>query len=183
VEAERSLVRSCMPSSVAESELFIFKAVVQRLMLRTTKTAPEVEELYGTRYQSGSFPLINVGSGFYCLRSSFFLNSTTPTHAQTHANTHTHTHTHTHAHTCIHQQVQAPFFLRGTLDRADGGNPAHTWAPLSHPNADLTEGLFDETDGLSGPHGSFCSQSRGREVCASVIVQETDEPFHKVFCC
>ena len=33
-----------------------------------------VEELYGTRYQSGSFSLINVGSGFHCLRSfSFFL--------------------------------------------------------------------------------------------------------------
>jgi hypothetical protein len=31
-----------------------------------------VEELYGTRYQSGSFPLINVGSGFHCLRSFFF---------------------------------------------------------------------------------------------------------------
>jgi len=28
-----------------------------------------VEELYGTRYQSGSFSLINVGSGFHCLRS------------------------------------------------------------------------------------------------------------------
>ena len=31
-----------------------------------------VEELYGTRYQSGSFSLINVGSGFHCLRSIFF---------------------------------------------------------------------------------------------------------------
>jgi hypothetical protein len=32
-----------------------------------------VQELYGTRYQSGSFSLINVGSGFHCLRSfSFF---------------------------------------------------------------------------------------------------------------
>jgi len=31
-----------------------------------------VEELYGTRYQSGSFSLINVGSGFHCLRSFFF---------------------------------------------------------------------------------------------------------------
>ena len=30
-----------------------------------------MEELYGTRYQSGSFSLINVGSGFYCLRSFF----------------------------------------------------------------------------------------------------------------
>ena len=30
-----------------------------------------VEELYGTRYQSGSFSLINVGSGFHCLRSFF----------------------------------------------------------------------------------------------------------------
>ena len=28
-----------------------------------------VEELYGTRYQSGSFSFINVGSGFHCLRS------------------------------------------------------------------------------------------------------------------
>ena len=28
-----------------------------------------VEELYGTRYQSGSFSLVNVGSGFHCLRS------------------------------------------------------------------------------------------------------------------
>ena len=31
-----------------------------------------VEELYGTRYQSGSFSLINVGSGFHCLRSFSF---------------------------------------------------------------------------------------------------------------
>ena len=32
-----------------------------------------MEELYGTRYQSDSFSLINVGSGFHCLRSfSFF---------------------------------------------------------------------------------------------------------------
>ena len=30
-----------------------------------------VEELYGTRYQSGSFSLINVGSGFHCLRKFF----------------------------------------------------------------------------------------------------------------
>jgi len=35
-----------------------------------------VEELYGTRYQSGSFSLINVGSGCHCLRSfSFFFFS------------------------------------------------------------------------------------------------------------
>jgi hypothetical protein len=33
-----------------------------------------VEELYGTRYQSGSFSLINVGSGFRCLRSVFFFH-------------------------------------------------------------------------------------------------------------
>jgi hypothetical protein len=31
-----------------------------------------VEELYGTWYQSGSFTLFNVGSGFHCLRSFFF---------------------------------------------------------------------------------------------------------------
>ena len=31
-----------------------------------------VEELYDTRYQSGSFSLINVGGGFHCLRSFFF---------------------------------------------------------------------------------------------------------------
>jgi len=31
-----------------------------------------VEELYSTRIQSGSFSLINVGSGFHCLRSPFF---------------------------------------------------------------------------------------------------------------
>ena len=31
-----------------------------------------VEKLYGTWYQSGSFSLINVGSGFHCLRSFFF---------------------------------------------------------------------------------------------------------------
>ena len=31
-----------------------------------------VEELYGTRYQSGSFSLTNVGSVFHCLRSFFF---------------------------------------------------------------------------------------------------------------
>jgi hypothetical protein len=34
-----------------------------------------VEELYGTRYQSGSFFLINVGSGFHCLRRYFFFIS------------------------------------------------------------------------------------------------------------
>ena len=34
-----------------------------------------MEELYGSRYQSGSFFLINVGSGFHCLRSFFFLFS------------------------------------------------------------------------------------------------------------
>jgi hypothetical protein len=34
-----------------------------------------VEELYGTRYQSGSFSLINVGSGFHCLRSFSFSSS------------------------------------------------------------------------------------------------------------
>jgi len=32
-----------------------------------------MEELYGTRYQSGSFSLINVGSGIHCLRSFSFL--------------------------------------------------------------------------------------------------------------
>ena len=32
-----------------------------------------VEELYGTRYQSGSFSLIDVGSGFHRLRSFFLL--------------------------------------------------------------------------------------------------------------
>ena len=32
-----------------------------------------VEELYSTRYLSGSFFLINVGSGFHCLRSFSFL--------------------------------------------------------------------------------------------------------------
>jgi len=32
-----------------------------------------VEELYGTRYQSGSFSLINVWSGFHCLLSFSFL--------------------------------------------------------------------------------------------------------------
>jgi hypothetical protein len=37
-----------------------------------------VEELYGTRYLSGSFSLINAGSGFHCLRSfSFFLLEST----------------------------------------------------------------------------------------------------------
>jgi len=30
-----------------------------------------VEELYGTRYRSGSFSLIYVGSGFHCMRSFF----------------------------------------------------------------------------------------------------------------
>ena len=34
----------------------------------------KVKERYGTRYHSGSFSLIDVGSGFHCLRSfSFFL--------------------------------------------------------------------------------------------------------------
>jgi hypothetical protein len=32
-----------------------------------------VEELYGTRYQSGSFSLIKVGNGFHCLRNFSFL--------------------------------------------------------------------------------------------------------------
>jgi hypothetical protein len=32
------------------------------------------EELYGTRYQSGSFSLLNVGSGFHSLRSFFFFS-------------------------------------------------------------------------------------------------------------
>ena len=31
-----------------------------------------VEEFYGTRYQSGSFSLFNVGSDFHCLHSFFF---------------------------------------------------------------------------------------------------------------
>jgi hypothetical protein len=31
-----------------------------------------VEEFYGTRYQSDSFSLIDVGSEFHCLRSFFF---------------------------------------------------------------------------------------------------------------
>ena len=31
-----------------------------------------MEELHGIRYESGSFSLINVGSGFHCLRSFFF---------------------------------------------------------------------------------------------------------------
>jgi len=31
-----------------------------------------MEELYGTRYRSNYFSLINVGSGFHCLRSFFF---------------------------------------------------------------------------------------------------------------
>ena len=34
-----------------------------------------VEELYSTRYQSGSFSLINVGSGFHCLLVFSFLFS------------------------------------------------------------------------------------------------------------
>jgi hypothetical protein len=38
-----------------------------------------VEELYGTRYQSGFFSLINVGSGFHCLHNSFFFELTPPT--------------------------------------------------------------------------------------------------------
>ena len=35
-----------------------------------------MEELYGTRYQSGSFSLNNVGSDFHCLRSFSFFVST-----------------------------------------------------------------------------------------------------------
>ena len=31
-----------------------------------------VKEFYGTRYHSGSFCLVNVGSGFHCLRNFFF---------------------------------------------------------------------------------------------------------------
>jgi len=37
-----------------------------------------VEELYGTRYQSGSFSLINVGSGLHCLRSFFLFFFSNP---------------------------------------------------------------------------------------------------------
>jgi hypothetical protein len=33
-----------------------------------------VKELYSTRYQSGSFSLINVGSSFHCLRSFIFFS-------------------------------------------------------------------------------------------------------------
>jgi len=36
---------------------------------------PLVEGFYGTRYQSGSFSLINVGSDFHCLRSIFLIQS------------------------------------------------------------------------------------------------------------
>jgi len=36
-----------------------------------------VEELYGTQYQSGSFSLFNVGSGFHCLRIVFLFFSST----------------------------------------------------------------------------------------------------------
>jgi len=39
------------------------------------KTLFLVVEIYGTRYRSGSFSLINVGSGFHCLHTSFFLHS------------------------------------------------------------------------------------------------------------
>ena len=43
-----------------------------------------MKELYGTRYQSCSFSLINVGSGFHCLRSFPFSSSSNETrrHAQ-----------------------------------------------------------------------------------------------------
>ena len=74
-----------------------------------------VEELYGTRYQSGSFSLINVGSGFHCLRSfsfSFYPQQHTAVfnfvlihcistlkHAQKFTLTHIHTRTRTHAQT------------------------------------------------------------------------------------
>jgi len=34
---------------------------------------PLVEEIYGTRYQGGSFSVINVGSDFHCLRRYSFL--------------------------------------------------------------------------------------------------------------
>ena len=40
------------------------------ILFHITQTGA-VEELYGTRYQSDSFSLINVGSGFQCLRSFF----------------------------------------------------------------------------------------------------------------
>ena len=33
-----------------------------------------VKEFYGTRYHSGSFCLVNVGSGFHCLRNFFFFS-------------------------------------------------------------------------------------------------------------
>ena len=43
-----------------------------------------MEELYGARYQSGSFSLFDVGSGFHCLRSLFYFFSK---HSALHINT------------------------------------------------------------------------------------------------
>ena len=54
-----------------------FPAILSTLIRRRFQVKPAtllipidlVEELYGTRYQSGSFSLINVGSGLLCPRS------------------------------------------------------------------------------------------------------------------
>jgi len=47
----------------------------EHLHLMQLRRWSAVEELYGTRYQSGSFSLFNVGSGFHCLRSFFLFSS------------------------------------------------------------------------------------------------------------
>ena len=56
---------------------YVTNVLVKMNMFRTRRMLfyfAAVEELYGTWYQSASFSLINVGSGFYCLRSFFFLS-------------------------------------------------------------------------------------------------------------
>jgi len=60
------------------NQFLVFHNLLNIFQQKRTSTFGEVfgvvEELYGTRYQSGSFSLFNVGSGFHCLRSfSFFL--------------------------------------------------------------------------------------------------------------
>jgi len=92
-----------------------------------------VEELYGTRYQSGSFSLINVGSGFHCLHSFFsslLPKAVTAVHSKIaclldawdaqHSHKQVHTSYHTQPHTAIRSQakyIQVPNLWNQSAER------------------------------------------------------------------